>query len=253
VFFCLGKKKSSFSITFFENGEGWFRFFPEISEWCLIFTKLSALWADDMRKYVDDMPGDLWASYYTWILAKNRGGQNDKKISEGVYAKRNKLALNRSISSKIFPRFLYFTCKDVMGVYVVYSSVYLVYYTGLRERSWPPDRGHDPQREVMTPRERSWPPERGHDPQREVMTPQIDPHLPQREIMTPTCLRERSRPLSQREVTTPASERGHDPCLRERSRPLPQREVTIPASERGHDPCLRERSRPLPQSIVRLV
>jgi len=39
--------------------------FSEISEMCLIFTKLSALCEDDTQKYVDDMPGDMSVPYYT--------------------------------------------------------------------------------------------------------------------------------------------------------------------------------------------
>jgi len=46
------------------KGGGYFFIF-EISEKCLIFTKISALWVDDTRKYVGNMPGDLSASYYT--------------------------------------------------------------------------------------------------------------------------------------------------------------------------------------------
>jgi len=56
--------------------------------------KISALSVDDMRKYEDDMPGDLSLSHYTRILTKTRkkirGGQNGKNKSEGgCYAKRS--------------------------------------------------------------------------------------------------------------------------------------------------------------------
>jgi len=72
----LGQKKYIFiqrNIFWKWGGEGgfnlvfiyfvWFFFF-DISEKCLIFIIVSALRADT-RKYEDNMPGDLSASYYT--------------------------------------------------------------------------------------------------------------------------------------------------------------------------------------------